>query len=149
MTACFDVDAYLGRIEWTGAARPMFHTLAALVRAHMSKIPFENLDVLLGRPIRLDFDGCSASWSTSVGVATASEHATLFAAILEAIGFKPARHSACVTLITLRDASPRTLCSCRYGWRRENSSWFPVSSRCWASTLERDNPADFEVGNPY
>ncbi|TMH64827.1 MAG: arylamine N-acetyltransferase [Betaproteobacteria bacterium] len=57
MTACFDVDAYLGRIEWTGAARPTFHTLAALVQAHMSKIPFENLDVLLGRPIRLDFDG--------------------------------------------------------------------------------------------
>ena len=53
MTASVDVGAYLGRIEWTGATRPTFRTLAGLVAAHMSNIPFENLDVLLGRRIRL------------------------------------------------------------------------------------------------
>jgi arylamine N-acetyltransferase len=58
MTASVDVGAYLGRIEWTGAAHPTFRTLAGLVRAHMSNIPFENLDVLLGRRIRLDFSRC-------------------------------------------------------------------------------------------
>jgi 2-methylisocitrate lyase-like PEP mutase family enzyme len=57
MTASVDVGAYLGRIEWTGATHPTFRTLAGLVRAHMSNIPFENLDVLLGRRIRLDSEG--------------------------------------------------------------------------------------------
>src|SRR5438046_8526480 len=99
MTACFDVDAYLGRIEWTGAARPTFRTLAALVRAHMSKIPFENLDVLLGRRIRLDIDGLQRKLVHQRRGGYCFEHATLFAAVLEAIGFKPARHSARVTLI--------------------------------------------------
>src|SRR5213595_848562 len=108
MTACFDVDAYLGRIEWTGAARPTFHPLGALVRAHMSKIPFENLAVLLGRPIRLRFRRAAAQAGPPASGWLLLRACDPFAAILEAIGFKPARHSARVTLITPRDASPRT-----------------------------------------
>jgi N-hydroxyarylamine O-acetyltransferase len=108
MTASLDVDAYLGRIEWTGTARPTFHTLAVLVGAHMSRIPFENLDVLLGRPIRLDIDELQRKLVHQRRGGYCFEHVTLFAAVLEAIGFRPARHSARVTLITPRNASPRT-----------------------------------------
>jgi len=53
-TPALDVDLYLARIGWRGTLRPSFETLAALLRAHMRAIPFENLDVLLGRPVRLD-----------------------------------------------------------------------------------------------
>ena len=192
MTASVDVDAYLGRIEWTGAVRPTFHTLAALVRAHMSKIPFENLDVLLGRQIRLDLDGLQRKLVHQRRGGYCFEHATLFAAVLEAIGFKPARHSARVTLITPRNASPRThmfltvplaegifvvdpgfgalaprvplplvdgepvtLDGETHWMARAGDDWLLRTQSgekfvdCWASTLERDNPADFEVGNHY
>ena len=57
MTISFDLDAYLDRIGSTGEVQPNFETLARLLHAHMSRIPFENLDVLLGRPVRLDIDG--------------------------------------------------------------------------------------------
>jgi N-hydroxyarylamine O-acetyltransferase len=49
-----DVDAYLRRIRFAGDVAPSLSTLAALLRAHARWIPFENLDVLLRRPIRLD-----------------------------------------------------------------------------------------------
>ena len=45
------------RIQWGGSTRPNYETLAGVLRAHMSSIPFENSIVLLGRPIRLDLDG--------------------------------------------------------------------------------------------
>ncbi|HEY6895457.1 MAG TPA: arylamine N-acetyltransferase, partial [Rhodanobacteraceae bacterium] len=52
-----DLEAYLARIQWNGARTPTLATLRALLQAHMRAIPFENLDVLLGRPVRLDLDG--------------------------------------------------------------------------------------------
>ena len=45
-----DLDAYLARIGFHGARTKTFETLAAILGAHMAAIPFENLDVLLGRP---------------------------------------------------------------------------------------------------
>ena len=49
-----DIDRYFERIGWGGDTRPTLGTLTGLLKAHMSSIPFENLDVLLHRPIRLD-----------------------------------------------------------------------------------------------
>jgi N-hydroxyarylamine O-acetyltransferase len=49
-----DLDAYFRRIGHTGAREPTLATLHALAGAHVQSIPFENLDVLLGRPIALD-----------------------------------------------------------------------------------------------
>ena len=46
-----DLDAYLNRIGHTGPLTADAATLAALHRAHVAAIPFENLDVLLGRGI--------------------------------------------------------------------------------------------------
>src|SRR5690242_5432571 len=48
------VDAYFKRIGWTGAREPSFATLAAIACHHPRAIPFENLDVLLGKPPQLD-----------------------------------------------------------------------------------------------
>ena len=45
-----DLDAYLARIGWTGSLAPTLPTLKGLHEAHPAAIPFESLDVLLGRP---------------------------------------------------------------------------------------------------
>ena len=51
-----DLGAYLERIGWIGEVPVTLETLSRLIRAHMSSIAFENLDVLLDRPVRLDLD---------------------------------------------------------------------------------------------
>ncbi len=94
-----DLDAYLDRIRWRGDILPTHATLAGLLQAHIDHIPFENLDVLLGRPVRLDLDGLQAKLVKARRGGYCFEHATLFAAVLEAIGFQPVRHAARVTLL--------------------------------------------------
>lgn len=54
MPSAFDIDAYLRRIGYTGARAPGLETLRAVHLRHTEAIPFENLDPLLGTPVRLD-----------------------------------------------------------------------------------------------
>lgn len=49
-----DVNAYLNRIGYSGPRTATLETLRALQALHPSSIPFENLDTLAGRPVRLD-----------------------------------------------------------------------------------------------
>jgi N-hydroxyarylamine O-acetyltransferase len=49
-----DLDAYLERIGYHGPRNPDAGTLGGVLLRHVRTIPFENLDVLLGRPIRTD-----------------------------------------------------------------------------------------------
>lgn len=49
-----EIDAYLARLRYTGPRRPDAATLAALHRAHLLAVPFENLDIGRGAPIVLD-----------------------------------------------------------------------------------------------
>ncbi len=49
-----DVDAYLHRIGYHGSRVPTPSTLRDLHEAHLRAVPFENLDIALGRPIVLD-----------------------------------------------------------------------------------------------
>lgn len=51
-----NLDDYFERIGYTGSRAPTLTTLHAITRAHTQSIPFENLDVLLGRRIHLDVD---------------------------------------------------------------------------------------------
>jgi N-hydroxyarylamine O-acetyltransferase len=83
----FDVDRYLER---TGAARPLApsaEALASLHRAHVGAVPFENLDILLGRPIRLDLESLQAKLVTGRRGGYCFEQNSLFRAALEALGF--------------------------------------------------------------
>jgi N-hydroxyarylamine O-acetyltransferase len=107
MTISLDLDAYFKRIQWTGATTPTFHTLAGLLRAHTSRIPFENLDVLLHRPVRLDLESLQNKL-THANRGGYCFDATLLAAALEALGFHPTRHAARVVLFTPRTEAPRT-----------------------------------------
>jgi N-hydroxyarylamine O-acetyltransferase len=108
MPSPIDIDAYFARIQWCGSVRVDYATLAGLLRAHMRRIPFENLDVLLGRPIRLDPDGLQDKLVRAGRGGYCFEHASLFAGVLETLGFAPVRHSARVVLTAPRTASPRT-----------------------------------------
>src|SRR4029079_10924309 len=49
-----DVQAYLDRINYRGERAPTAATLRELHRTHLLAVPFENLDIHLGRPIVLD-----------------------------------------------------------------------------------------------
>ena len=53
------LDRYFGRIGARGDGATLA-TLATLLDHHMTAIPFENLDVLLGRPPRLDLASLQA-----------------------------------------------------------------------------------------
>jgi N-hydroxyarylamine O-acetyltransferase len=106
--ATFDLDAYLRRIGWSGPLDPTLATLTRLMGAHTGSVPFENLDVLLGRPIRLDLAHLQQKIVAGRRGGYCFEHATLFRAALDAIGFRPSSHAARVVLDVVRDAAPRT-----------------------------------------
>jgi N-hydroxyarylamine O-acetyltransferase len=71
-------------------------------------VPFENLDVLAGRPPRLDLDSLAAKLVAARRGGYCYEHATLFAAVLDRLGFAPATHSARVIMVTPKSSAPRT-----------------------------------------
>lgn len=102
------VDQYFRRIGWSGTAAPNLSTLTGLMQCHTRSVPFENLDVLLGRGIRIDLNSVEDKLVTRRRGGYCFEQATLFAAVLEALGFKVTRHTARVVLFVPRDASPRT-----------------------------------------
>ncbi|MET1074221.1 MAG: arylamine N-acetyltransferase, partial [Umezawaea sp.] len=82
-----DIDAYLARIGYTGDRAPTAATLRALQHAHVTAIPWENVDMFLGRPTRLDVEGVQEKLIAHSRGGACSEHTTLFAAALEHLGF--------------------------------------------------------------
>jgi N-hydroxyarylamine O-acetyltransferase len=104
----FNLDTYLERVGWSGGLEPSLEVLTGLMRAHMRAIPFENLDVLLGRGIRVDLDSVFAKLVTARRGGYCFEHSTLLAAALTQAGFAPVAHSARVVMVAPRSASPRT-----------------------------------------
>ena len=104
----FSPERYLDRIAWRGPLEPTLATLTALLGAHMARIPFENLDVLLGRGVRLDIDSVCAKLVDGKRGGYCFEHCTLFRAALEHAGFKPVSHAARVVMIATRADAPRT-----------------------------------------
>lgn len=49
-----DISAYLDRIGYAGSREPTLDTLKRIHRAHLLAIPYENLDLHLGRTLSLD-----------------------------------------------------------------------------------------------
>jgi N-hydroxyarylamine O-acetyltransferase len=52
-----DLPAYLRRIGYAGELAATSRTLARLHRAHVTAIPFENADIMLGRSVAVDLPG--------------------------------------------------------------------------------------------
>ena len=82
-----DLDAYLRRVGGPDRLRPDAATLTALHRAHLAAIPFENLDVILGRGIRTDLGSVQAKLVERRRGGYCFEHGILFAAVLSRLGF--------------------------------------------------------------
>jgi N-hydroxyarylamine O-acetyltransferase len=89
-----DVQRYLDRINYATPVDPSIKTLRGLHRAHMLSVPFENLDIHLGRPILL---GENIFFNKIVEQRRGGfcyELNGLFAALLREIGFDVALLSA-------------------------------------------------------
>lgn len=106
--SAFDLDSYLARIEWDGPREPAFVTLAGVLRAHMTHIPFENLDVLLGRGIRIDLDSVYTKLVTARRGGYCFEHGVLLQSALSQLGFQPVVHTARVVLMRPRSEAALT-----------------------------------------
>lgn len=81
-----DLDAYLRRVG-VSADSVSARNLAALHEAHVRSIPFENVDVLLGRPPSLELPDLTAKLVHSRRGGYCFEHGLLFAAALERLGY--------------------------------------------------------------
>ncbi|HEY7401544.1 MAG TPA: arylamine N-acetyltransferase [Actinomycetota bacterium] len=102
-----DLDAYLRRIGLAGRPEPTLATLREVHLAHAVTIPFENLDILIGKPIALDLDSLQAKLVAGARGGYCFEHNTLFAAVLEAAGFAVTRLAARVRF-GRKEAGPRS-----------------------------------------
>ncbi|MEU8799133.1 arylamine N-acetyltransferase [Spirillospora sp. NPDC048819] len=93
-----DLPAYLKRIGHDGDLAPTDATLRALHRAHTTTIPFENLEIMLGRPVELSLDAVQAKLVERPRGGYCFEHNRLFAAVLERLGYEVTALSGRVTL---------------------------------------------------
>ncbi|MFI0715464.1 arylamine N-acetyltransferase [Streptomyces inhibens] len=83
-----ELDAYLARIGYEGDRRPTLETLRGLHAAHSASIGFENLDILLGRPILLDLESLQTKMVEQRRGGYCYEQNLLYAAALERLGFR-------------------------------------------------------------
>ena len=86
-----DLRAYFERIGFVGEARPDLRTLVALHRAHLLAIPYENIDVQLGRPVTTDPDAAFGKIVTRRRGGWCYEMNGVLGAALTEIGFSVTR----------------------------------------------------------
>jgi N-hydroxyarylamine O-acetyltransferase len=82
-----DLDAYLARLGLSGDLPPTLDTLRALHRAHLAAIPFENLQIILDRPILLDVPALVDKMVLRARGGYCYEQNLLLAAALDRLGF--------------------------------------------------------------
>lgn len=82
-----DLDAYLARIGYDGPRAPLLDVLRAVHRLHPRAIAFENLDPLLGRPVRLDPASLEGKLVRGGRGGYCFEHNLLLADALRSMGF--------------------------------------------------------------
>ncbi|SNS64868.1 MULTISPECIES: arylamine N-acetyltransferase [unclassified Azospirillum] len=94
----FDLSAYLARIRLDGPVLPDLAGLHAIHTGHTANIPFENLDIQMGLPIRLEPDAITAKLVGQRRGGYCFEQNSLLALALAAIGFAPRRRLARVRM---------------------------------------------------
>lgn len=102
----FELEPYLERIAYRGARTPTLAALHALTEAHAQAIPFENLDVMLGKPIRLDLEAVFEKLVRARRGGYCFEQNGLFLHVLTQLGFTVTPLSARVRLQRPRDYTP-------------------------------------------
>jgi N-hydroxyarylamine O-acetyltransferase len=101
-----DLDGYFARIAYQGGRAPTLATLNQILEAHVQAIPFENLDVLLGRRIDLDPAALQAKLVRGRRGGYCFEQNALLLAVLEALGFTARPLSGRVRYQRPRDYTP-------------------------------------------
>ncbi len=92
--ALIDLDSYFARIGYSGPRTATLETLQALHLLHPVAIPFENLDPLMKRPVPLELKALAAKLVDQGRGGYCYEQNTLFAGVLEALGFSVATLAA-------------------------------------------------------
>src|SRR6476659_8547107 len=92
-----DVSAYLDRIRYSGPVEATAENLRALHRAHLLTVPFENLDISVGRKTVVDEEAILKKIVERRRGGFCYELNGAFAALLRALGFQ-------VTLLSARVA---------------------------------------------
>jgi N-hydroxyarylamine O-acetyltransferase len=83
-----DRDAYLARLGLTGDLAPDIASLRRIHQAHLLHVPFENLDIHLGRPIRLEPDAVFDKIVTRRRGGFCYELNSLLGLLLEDLGYR-------------------------------------------------------------
>jgi N-hydroxyarylamine O-acetyltransferase len=99
-----DLDGYLGRLR-VAARPPSRQALAELHEAHVRTFTFDNIDVLLDAHPGVSLDAIQAKFVGRGRGGYCFEHATLFAAAAERLGYDVRRH---LGRVGDPDAAPRT-----------------------------------------
>ena len=102
-----DLDAYFARIGYDGPREPTLTVLRAIHQKHPDAIPFENLDVLLGRPISLDPAAVDAKLIGAGRGGYCYEQNGLLKRVLTALGFQVEGLMARVLWMVPAGAPPR------------------------------------------
>ncbi len=93
-----DLEQFLQRIDYHGSREPTLETLAALQRQFLYRVPFENLDIHLDRPITLSPDNFYEKIVENGRGGFCYECNGLFNALLTELGFETALHGATMLL---------------------------------------------------
>jgi N-hydroxyarylamine O-acetyltransferase len=93
-----DLDAYFRRIGWDGSRAPTLDVLRGLCLRHTASVPFENLDILLGRPIKIDLSSLFDKIVAGGRGGYCFEQNTLMQAVLTELGFRVATFGGRVRL---------------------------------------------------
>jgi N-hydroxyarylamine O-acetyltransferase len=101
-----DLDAYFARIGYTGPRDATPSTLHAIAAHHTAAIPFENLDVLLGRPISIDPAAIEQKLIHAHRGGYCFEQNRLLLLVLRALGFRVTPIGARVRWKIPRDVVP-------------------------------------------
>lgn len=89
-----NIDAYFERIGFAGSIAPTLETLTQLHALHPAAIPYENLDPLMGVPVRLDLANLQQKLVFDRRGGYCFEQNTLLRAILQDLDFEVKVHGA-------------------------------------------------------
>jgi N-hydroxyarylamine O-acetyltransferase len=123
VSAAVDLDAYFARIGYDGPREPTLAVLRVLHQKHPDAIPFENLDVLLGRPIDLDPAAIDAKLIGAGRGGYCYEQNGLLKRVLTALGFEVRGLMARVLWMAPADAPPRPRSHMVLGVTLDGETW--------------------------
>jgi N-hydroxyarylamine O-acetyltransferase len=101
-----NLDAYFERIGYAGERAATLPVLRGVVAAHVCSVPFENLDVLLGRGISLEDAAVERKLVADRRGGYCFEQNSLLMRALAGLGFRVSPLSARVRLKLPREATP-------------------------------------------